>query len=379
MYSGDYLKKGNLGHEVINLYKSDNGNNYIYIMSDGKFNLQYRDRIGCVLLVREISKLCFEILGKATGLETIYGNEKYMDQMAYIRDNNITYAGVPLSNIFIGDDYQDICITFKADKVVRPKNATFVQYTKGLFEDMPTLTGINSGRSPKQYVIPENHDRAHKVLSDIVDNNDMWGDEVGYVDTKDTSDLLPHTIFDICGITHYELAHSKAIGNLLKSDREFADKFVRLLLGIEEGVVGNYTVVMETEQHIDIFITDEAKSIIIENKIKSGINGITIDKTNGSTKTQLETYYEAAQKEFGGKAIYAYLLCPDYNNIVISNSNYKKILYSTLHSIMIEHPAYKNDSNFKIITDAFKRHTLKYDNSLYAEMKRKFLERLSQL
>ena len=36
MYSGDYLTTGNnIGHEVINLFRCDNGKNYIYVLSDG--------------------------------------------------------------------------------------------------------------------------------------------------------------------------------------------------------------------------------------------------------------------------------------------------------------------------------------------------------
>ena len=40
MYAGDYLKE-NIGHEVINLFKSDNGNNYIYVNKDGKIDSKY--------------------------------------------------------------------------------------------------------------------------------------------------------------------------------------------------------------------------------------------------------------------------------------------------------------------------------------------------
>ena len=38
MYSGNYLESGNLGHEVINLFKSDNGNHYTYAMSAGDYD-----------------------------------------------------------------------------------------------------------------------------------------------------------------------------------------------------------------------------------------------------------------------------------------------------------------------------------------------------
>ena len=40
MYVGDYLSEGdNIGHEIINLYKADNGKNYIYLNSQGAIDL----------------------------------------------------------------------------------------------------------------------------------------------------------------------------------------------------------------------------------------------------------------------------------------------------------------------------------------------------
>ena len=44
MYVGTYLQD-NIGHEVINLFRSDNGNNYIYVNEDGKINPKYNDSV----------------------------------------------------------------------------------------------------------------------------------------------------------------------------------------------------------------------------------------------------------------------------------------------------------------------------------------------
>ena len=37
MYSGEYLD-ANLGHEVINLFKADDGKHYIYLNHDGRYS-----------------------------------------------------------------------------------------------------------------------------------------------------------------------------------------------------------------------------------------------------------------------------------------------------------------------------------------------------
>lgn len=55
MYTGNYLETGgNISHEVINLFKSDNGNNYIYLLSDGVMPTERNGTIDAILLVRWI-------------------------------------------------------------------------------------------------------------------------------------------------------------------------------------------------------------------------------------------------------------------------------------------------------------------------------------
>ena len=40
MYAGKYLAEGeNIGHEIINLIRSDNGNNYLWLNADGNCDI----------------------------------------------------------------------------------------------------------------------------------------------------------------------------------------------------------------------------------------------------------------------------------------------------------------------------------------------------
>ena len=55
MYSGNYLESGNLGHEVINLFKSDNGNHYIYAMSAGDYDT--KSHVNSMFLWNTVSPL----------------------------------------------------------------------------------------------------------------------------------------------------------------------------------------------------------------------------------------------------------------------------------------------------------------------------------
>ena len=73
MYTGAYLENenANIGHEIINLFKADNGNNYIYVLPYGLMSKKHNDKIKTILLVRRCNSKIIEILAKATDLEQV--------------------------------------------------------------------------------------------------------------------------------------------------------------------------------------------------------------------------------------------------------------------------------------------------------------------
>ena len=95
MYVGDYLGE-NLGHEVINLIKCDNGNHYIYVNPYGTVNEElYRRDIetiknDVILLTRRVNisgiNDTVEVLAKATGCELCAKKE-----MQELFDNKVDY------------------------------------------------------------------------------------------------------------------------------------------------------------------------------------------------------------------------------------------------------------------------------------------------
>ena len=72
MYVGDYLST-NLGHEVINLFKADNGNHYVYLNSTGNFASVHKGKIGYMLFVKYHKEDEMEVIGMATELEEVVG------------------------------------------------------------------------------------------------------------------------------------------------------------------------------------------------------------------------------------------------------------------------------------------------------------------
>ena len=74
MYAGGYLTEGeNIGHEIINLFRSDNGDNYLWLNSGGSCkksiffdkngNILYDEVI--MLMVRMYGHRQWKVLGKA--------------------------------------------------------------------------------------------------------------------------------------------------------------------------------------------------------------------------------------------------------------------------------------------------------------------------
>ena len=63
MFSGSYLEDGNIGHEIVNFFLDDAGDNYIYITKSGIINAECDDKVKAVVLTRYRSEGCLEVLG----------------------------------------------------------------------------------------------------------------------------------------------------------------------------------------------------------------------------------------------------------------------------------------------------------------------------
>ena len=66
MYSGSYLTT-NLGHEVINMFQSDNGKHYLYLNAKGNYDHKGLN-VKNMLLVRNIGNYSMEVVGLAKDL-----------------------------------------------------------------------------------------------------------------------------------------------------------------------------------------------------------------------------------------------------------------------------------------------------------------------
>jgi hypothetical protein len=131
---------------------------------------------------------------------------------------------------------------------------------------------------------------------------------------------------------------------------------------------------------VDLWIESKEDIIIIENKIKSGINGIT-----GNDYSQLNKYYAIAEAEAkkNGKKTHYYIFAPDYARFDLDQfglkQTYKVIKYSSIYDFFVrETAAYIADRAFPDFLRGLKRHTLTLPELQFETMRSRLLRKINQ-
>ena len=390
MYSGEYLGD-NIGHEIINLFKADDGNNYIYLCKDGKYTR--KDLPKYVIQVRHHCTRTLEVISIAEIESKITKQEI----------DNIKYGGVTIVDIFKENEEQgtDTYITFKATNVIKPipDQPVYIAYEGNrvkvnistpfikptiILNEKVVVNGkekynFDVCEALRNYIYyNENQDSDYFKLNSLIknafSNNIYWqpvSEQLGLT-VKDSSKIYV-TPGDIYGISNLELPYSNAF-------KFFIEKYPQLLSGIS-GIFGkrcsyfdmhrNYQITrIEREwRNIDILIeVDNELVIVIENKIFSDLNG---KKENEIT--QLDKYERIITKEdkYNAYNKIFILLLPDHNNINIDNyPKWHKLFYSSVSSYLDEFVKTNNDEQLKDFAEMVSRHSDKDYN--YSVMKRRF-------
>lgn len=394
MFTGTYLEQQNIGHEVINLFKADNGKNYIYVLPYGNIGKEHNGKIKTILLVRRCNANVLEILAKAVNLTQIafvknqhnITEDERSAQKKVI--NEVKYGNVFLENIFSKNDnskgQQDIFISFEAGKVVKVRKPIYLSTVKSLWDNKNVVSFISDDykdfnfakQSPKQYISEEKQKNLYELLQKIIDNEENWGEETKpineyHLENKD----VKHNFIDIICKWYDELVYSNLFQYFFQKNIEGFKKFARDVLHIDD--ISNEYSVKREYKNIDIFITYKDKAIVIENKIKSGINGICKDD---NTKSQLSKYVEKANAEnYTDDKLNCYIFVPDYNLIDLnryeSGEKYKVIKYSEIYKFFMDNKKlYKNTDYFDEFLYALSKHIKDIDNNNEEEMYQKFMQ-----
>lgn len=396
MYAGKYIESDNIGHEIINLFKDDRGRNYIYAMPGGTIAKHHKGNIRCVLMVRRINANTLEILGKTVGkltqilTETVAreNNDEqrtkiHSMQIEKIEKDGIMYGGKKLNEIFKKNETndKDAYITFEADDVVKPKNRIYLT-TNEKWKETPREGFFYLGsklkfpkQSMKTYLSDAKTPHAFKVVvTEIINNTKLWGDSVPTVkvDEDDQENETPPTFMKIIRKEYDELSYSNMLAFFFRRNRKVFCDFAKEVLEID--MESNFTIEREWE-HIDLLITDENKVIVIENKIKSAINGV-----KDSGESQLSDYVCKVnnEKAFKNKKKHFFILSPDYMNLHTENLNnakdYNPLKYSVIYGFYKDKKDYFNDipQCYAEFLAALEKQSKPTDNSLEEEMYDRF-------
>ncbi len=414
MYNGKYLNE-NMGHEVINLFKDDNGNNYLYLNPYGNFAKVHQGEVEVMLMVMSVpQRNMFEVVAIATGLEDVFkpttgfnasldkskyttANKKAYDkvrqyQLDYIKTNKVAYGGVALDKLFANDQQQAIYITYKAESVIIPEKRIFITFKDSVGlenedDNECVYLHLDSCKqckmSQKQYVSAE--DLSEEKWNELCDK--IFG-QTNCSDNKVTYGLglirrgKNHTIqntdsmVDIFGITDNEHAFSNALAY-------YIERYPSLFKDIF-GIRSKTVTVQREYEHIDIFVKDGDRRIIIENKIHSGINGKKAG--NGS---QLDRYWDQVTIHDGvpEDKVPGYIVCPEYavKRILKEKNNcrckdkYKVVSYKEIWDALKDAKERKKDGNFDVFVEALRKHAYRSIAEInYERMKNTFLDRIQQ-
>ena len=425
MYVGDYLAT-NLGHEVINLFKADNGKHYIYLNATGNFAPKHRGKIGYMLFVKYCQENEVEVIGMATELKEVKGSDQSLGknyktlrkeinnaQKQFIQDEGgIEYGGVSILDIFNNAEQQSIFITYKAEKekVYLPANdlRIFLRYGNDAQNELngnKMFIALKSYNLPKtslkSYIYPENNEDKcvdyNNVLNNLINNKELWTTEgIEKVNVKNTKIQQSVSIFDICQIHNDENRFSYALAHFMmqKKYRELWQKFFAQR-GIELGK--DYTVTREEDANIkdsewdndnkpgggriDLLIKDDKNIIVIENKIKSDINTKKSDKGDTTQLNRYVNYVEWLIEHSEGEkpSPHFVILTPKYNIPEIGKI-YSIVTYYDLYYFLQKNMSvFEDDRNFVDFYNAMFRHTHNNVNDyLYYDMMEKFVMRINK-
>lgn len=401
MFRGQYLQD-NIGHEIINMFRADDGNNYIYVNPYGTFHKSHSGKIETILLGRYAGDNCIEIIAKAESLEEIVkvGNDDETiasEQRKYCDDNHILYGGKGVIKIFdVNDGAQDqrAWVSFRAKKYrkSRQDQKIFITDTKEREDRSNNIFYIGSPddnkiRFPKQslkayYAKDSETSAAYSALNELIHKEELWEGKntTTKIIKKDAKDKYGNFL-KLIKKENDELSFSNLFAHYFSHRFGLLGSFAKELLGLK--ITGHYMIEREWK-NIDLLIEDDSQIIVIENKIKSKINGMRHDFDGDLVQSQLQKYIEEANNraEEKKKMTRFFIFSPNYNHIELKTyaggKKYTPILYSNIYAFFRENTPENPDDYYDDFVKALYKHTRDYADDLYGEMRQKFAAAIFQ-
>ncbi len=376
--------EGNIPHEIINRYRSDGGKVFLYVPPYGGLGNEHD--VKHILITSDWHDNTTEVYYWATDLHRLHKGGKrpkdfddpvlgeqskkikgieplYDEGVKY----EIKYGGAYLDDIRMSanaDDDLVFPLTFEAGKIYKPKKRLFITWgkAKGKLPDGEHITIASDYKYQHQTGYLCKSAVHNEKLVELLDRHkdDVW-QEVDLPKVPDNVPLCqnPNTFVKLIHKEYDETTYTNLLYHFLGLPGIFR-RFAKQVLGIEP-ISENYTVKREvaiksstdsdTEQakekdgRIDLVVTGYngpipnvsrdviSDVIVIENKLRSGLNGI--DKHESIS--QLSTYHKYIEQNYKASKRSYFLLEPNYNDIDIARFDepakeiYKVIKYSEVH------------------------------------------------
>lgn len=386
LFAGAYLSEAtNIGHEVINLFKDDNDDNYLFITPHGKFNGHDVDK---VIFVQNIkARETMEVVLVAEGLsETDTENVK-----------KIYYAGVNIVDIFSRNVYRgetdiidfDVYAPYKANSVRIPAKGKRIIITvdeKYVCEDENAVVILLDsskskivGQGMRTYLSEVSYPVIYDKILELINDKTLWDinsptQKLMRDGSNSRSDI---SFLEIIRKENDELIMSNLLAYYFNYNHKMFVRFAKEILGIKDFDV-YFEIIRESMNNIDLWIQGTNSIVVIENKIKSGLNGVKTDGTN-----QLNKYYNYTQDNSEGKQTYYYLFEPNYSNIEIEDDiikdKFKVVYYSDIYGFFRNNAAeYINDKYFADFLMALQNQTMTDAELRFSIMRSRFLEKINQ-
>lgn len=384
MFVGNYCLS-NIGHEIINMFQTDDERYFVYLNAVGSFSEDKRGKVEYILNVRSAKNNMVEVISKAEVVEEIYQKDK--DQKEDPDIKGIRYNGTSVVDLFNANtNQQNIYVTYRVESIIEPASPLYISFDVDSSEETGNNSiihissveeTVNKGKSTlKQYV--EDGTYAYKVLEGMIEDPSLWKDE-GVEKVRYNLNSLDdgENFFEACGIQNSELAFSNAFAYIADKYKEEFCLFAQFVLGVDLSL--NFKIEREYK-NIDLLITDTNTVIVIENKIMSHLNGLKSDSATNEEWSQLDKYYKCVKyedKDLKNKANFRFFVfAPDYNDIDLSKCKdekgpiYHMIRYSTIYKFL--KLAYKKNEFIKQLIVTMEPHTQPtYD--FYVDMKKRFV------
>lgn len=483
--TGDYLDEGsNLGHEVVNLFKADNGEYYVYLMSEGTYPISRKnEKIKAVYLTKGSNKHCVEVVGIAKGLESVLNPEEgfkclnlkeldnvakelseevelsklkkrlkslekeelfdwlhtesflkmkpfnddqkdelkniaeqlydfakkyikdnnnlctaicrraaHIKQLWYIIDNNVRYGGVRVNELFKQNSTEQygmsIYLTFKAEKIVKPKNPMYLvtkenykvetQDDEKKVENIVVNREVLAGTKLLYYIENNKENESYKNLKDYIDKKEYWDENISEYKKINTEES-DFTFLTLIRKEYDELVFSNMFQYFF-THKSYRHLFIKLLKDKSKVTLSDSYTVKREEANIDLLIIDKEKNcvVVIENKVRSGLNGLVYDENNNILETQLGKYKSYVENEYPNMKRYFFVFKPNYSIITDKElEGYTAIKYSEIAEKLEEGLNIRTDKATEVyfadFVKALKIHSSK-DDKRYEETMRRRLQ-----